>query len=229
MEERVLNLTTNNYLLVKYIEATKETQGGIALPDRAVARPQWGQVLDFGEGLCDMNGKVHRPDFNIGDLVYFEKHAPEKVDFTLDSCGILYIISEADVRVRVKILGDGGVEVLPMGNYIYIEPIVEESQLKTTGGIYLPDQLIEKPTRAIVKAVGPGQKTAGGYFPPPLIPGEIVRYRKHSAFSVKFEDLGIDKKEITIIPYGDILFREVSNYQSILKQRIEALSKKDEK
>ena len=224
LSTNILNLTTNNYLLVKFLEAADQTQGGILLPDKVQGKPQYGSVLAVGEGLSDMNGKVHRPDFEVGDLIYFEKHAPMKLDFTLDSCGVLYVISEADVRVKVKILADGDIEILPMGNYLYIEPIIEEEgQTKTLGGIYLPEQIVEKPTRAIVKAVGPGQKTAGGYFAPPIIPGEVVRYRQHSTFSVKFDDIGIDKKEALIIPYGDILFREVANYQSIIKERIEEL------
>jgi len=221
-------ICTNNYLLIKIVDPAKETLSGIVIAEQYQEKPRWGWVLDVGEGLADLNGVVHKPPFEVGDLVYFMKHAPEKMDYSDIGLGVLHFISEGDVfsKIKVATLDDGSKqlgELIPIGNYINILPLEDKVKTKTAGGIYLPDQVIERPSIAKVLAVGPGQRTASGFHAPVVRPGQIIRYRAMAAQTVKFDDLGVNRPPATIIPYGDVLAIETENLEQILKDRLNSI------
>lgn len=217
-------ICTNNYLLITLIEPKNETSSGIYLPDTALDKPRWGWVLSVGEGLSDVTGQVHKPPFSPGDLIYFMQHAPEKADYSDRGLGVLYFVSEGDVWVKLKVAQDEDgnkiTKIIPMGNFINIEPLEDTVKKQTEGGIFLPDQVVERPSKARVLAVGVGQRTMGGFYAPRVKPGDIVRYRNISGFQVKFDDLGVKGGHATIIPYGDILAVEVDDFDAKLKERL---------
>lgn len=221
-----MEMVTNNYLLVKMVKQKTKTSGGLELADQSLGEPQWGWVLDVGEGLCDMNGVTYKPDFEIGDLVYFEKHAPRKVDYTPEGLQVLHIISEGDVRIKLRLAADGSAQVIPMGNYVHVEPLEDSVQKVTPGGIVLPDQIVERPTKGRVMAVGRGQRTASGFHSPKVKPGDIVRYLDHAALEVRFRDINADIDTKYLVSYGDIVLIETENYKEELQKRLDSILEK---
>lgn len=215
-------MCTNNYLLIKGILPKNEQDNGLVLPDQALPKMNFGFIIGVGEGLSDIYGNSYSPDFEIGDLVYFTQHAPEKIDYTPEGLEVLYMIGEGDVYVKIRPCADGDVEIIPMGNYIHIEPLEDSVQKVTPGGIILPDQSVERPSKAKVLGVGRGQKTANNeFFAPRVRVGDIVRYRSFSNFEIRLDDLGIGKKPQYIVTYGDIYLIETENYKELLRERLE--------
>ncbi len=63
------------HVLVKRVEAQKETASGIILTDSAKEKPQKGEVLAVGAGL---EGK--EPQVKAGQIVLFKKYGPTEVE-----------------------------------------------------------------------------------------------------------------------------------------------------
>jgi len=217
-------MVTNNYLLIKLVKPKNEQSSGIYLPDKVLDKPQFGYVLDVGEGQCDIYGNEFHPDFEPGELVYFMKHGPEKIDYS--DMGLpedLYIISEGDVYLKVKKSADEDVNIIPIGNLVHIEPIEESVQKVTPGGIVLPDQVIERPTKGKVISVGQGQRTVGGkYHAPRVRPGDIIRYRANSTLLINLEGIGVGKSTY-LVAYGDIVAIEVDQWKETLLSRLNSI------
>ena len=62
-------------LIVKRIEETETTPGGIVIPDSAKEKPMEGEVLAVGKGKRDEGGKLVAMDVKKGDRVLFGKYA----------------------------------------------------------------------------------------------------------------------------------------------------------
>ena len=63
-----------------------------------------------------------------------------------------------------------------------------DTELKTTGGIIIPDSAGEKPEQGVVLAVGPGKRNEQGQFVAPSVsPGDKVIFGKYSGQTVKLE------------------------------------------
>ena len=62
-------------LIVKRIEETEKTPGGIVIPDSAKEKPMEGEVVAVGKGKRDENGKLVAMDVKKGDRVLFGKYA----------------------------------------------------------------------------------------------------------------------------------------------------------
>ena len=62
-------------LIVKRIEETEKTPGGIVIPDSAKEKPMEGEVVAVGKGKRDDNGKLVAMDVKKGDRVLFGKYA----------------------------------------------------------------------------------------------------------------------------------------------------------
>jgi len=205
---------TNNYLLVKILEPSDQTKGGIVLPDKAKGKPRWGVVLDVGEGLCDLMGNLFKPDFQVGNHVYFFQHGPEKIDYSdLGLPKELYIVSEGDVLLKKESKES---EMQPMGNLLLVELLDDSVKKTSAGGIILPDTALDRPTKAKVLSVGPGQRVmGGGYYKPPVEVGDIVRFRPGT-------DLKVGEEEnLRIVGYGDVVFIEKPGFDIQLKTTLE--------
>lgn len=87
----------------------------------------------------------------------------------------------------------------PMPGYVLVEP--QEKQVKTAGGIYLPEGSDEKPQAGKVLAVGPDWNTEGGAtIKCPVKVGDLVVYKKWGGNDVK-----INAVEYQFLKFEDIL------------------------
>jgi len=86
------------------------------------------------------------------------------------------------------------VNVKPLADRVLVEPAAAE--LKTAGGIIIPDTAKEKPQKGIVVAIGNGKKDE----PLTVKVGDQVLYGKHSGTEINFEG-----KDYLIMRESDIL------------------------
>lgn len=86
----------------------------------------------------------------------------------------------------------------PTAGYLLIEPL--EKEVKTASGIYLPDNIGEKPQKGKVIAVGPKTYSDNHEVEAPAKVGEVVLYKKWGGNEVKFEG-----KEYIFVKFEDIL------------------------
>ena len=61
-------------IVVKVIEETETTPGGIFIPDTAREKPQKGEVLAAGPGKLLDDGKREEMEVKVGDKVLFTKY-----------------------------------------------------------------------------------------------------------------------------------------------------------
>ena len=89
--------------------------------------------------------------------------------------------------------------IKPLHDRVVIERLEEE--LKSAGGIVIPDSAKEKPMRGKVLAIGPGKMLENGNIVPlGLKEGDEVLFGKYSGTEVK-----IDGKEAVVMREDDIL------------------------
>ena len=86
------------------------------------------------------------------------------------------------------------VKFTPQGDRVLVEPAPAE--VKTAGGLIIPDTAQEKPQKGTVIAVGPGKKKEE---PMTVKPGDNVLYGKYSG-----TEITIDRKEYLIMRQDDI-------------------------
>lgn len=87
----------------------------------------------------------------------------------------------------------------PLDDWIVVEQ--HEAEEKTAGGIVLPEQAKEKPTRGTVRAVGPGKLLKSGNRGPLSVKvNDDVFYRKYAGTEVD-----IDANKYTIVRESDVL------------------------
>lgn len=82
----------------------------------------------------------------------------------------------------------------PTAGYVLIEPL--EKEVKTSSGIYLPENAGEKPQKGNVLAVGDDTKDVKK----PCSPGDSVLYKKWGGNEIKIEG-----KEYLFVKFEDIL------------------------
>ncbi len=81
-------------IVVKRLESSDTTAGGILLPDTAREQPQQGRILSVGPGKFLANGKRSAPQVSEGDRIIFSNYAGTEIDVNGES---LLIMTEADV------------------------------------------------------------------------------------------------------------------------------------
>ncbi|MGE4554794.1 MAG: co-chaperone GroES [Candidatus Paceibacterota bacterium] len=90
-------------------------------------------------------------------------------------------------------------EIKPLSDHIFVEPISEEKMTKS--GIYLPENVDEKPMMGKVIAVGPGKKNEEGkVIPLEIKVGDKVLFTKYAPTEIKIEG-----KEYLVIREDDVL------------------------
>ena len=62
-------------VVIRPMEAARQTPGGIVLPDQTKEKPQQGRVLSVGDGCCLGNGSRAAPQVSEGDRVVFPPYA----------------------------------------------------------------------------------------------------------------------------------------------------------
>jgi chaperonin GroES len=94
---------------------------------------------------------------------------------------------------------DMALNVKPLGDRVLVEP-VEEKEVKK-GGIIIPDSAKEKPTEAIVRALGTGKTDDDGKkIPFEVKVGDRVLISKYGGTEIKIED-----KEYKLLSSDDLL------------------------
>ncbi|CDE59124.1 10 kDa chaperonin [Fusobacterium sp. CAG:439] len=62
-------------IVIKVIEDTEQTSGGIFIPDSAKEKPQKGEVVAVGLGKLNDKGEREPMDVKVGDTVLYAKYA----------------------------------------------------------------------------------------------------------------------------------------------------------
>ena len=86
-------------IVIKVIEDTEQTSGGIFIPDSAKEKPQKGEVVAVGEGKMNDKGEREPMDVKAGDVILYAKYAG--TDIKMD--GIEYkILSVKDALAIIE-------------------------------------------------------------------------------------------------------------------------------
>ena len=86
-------------IVIKVIEDTEQTSGGIFIPDSAKEKPQKGEVVAVGEGKTNDKGEKEPMGVNVGDVILYAKYAG--TDIKMD--GVEYkILSIKDALAIVE-------------------------------------------------------------------------------------------------------------------------------
>ena len=62
-------------IVIKVVEDTEQTSGGIVIPDSAKEKPQKGEVVAVGEGKTNDKGEKEPMEVKVGDVVLFAKYS----------------------------------------------------------------------------------------------------------------------------------------------------------
>lgn len=81
-------------VVIRRIEESSKTKGGIIIPDTAKEKPQEGEIVAVGSGARDENGKLVPLDVKTGDRVLFGKWSGAEVKINGED---LLIAKEADI------------------------------------------------------------------------------------------------------------------------------------
>ena len=86
-------------IVIKIIEDTEHTSGGIFIPDSAKEKPQKGEVVAVGQGKMNEKGEREPMDVKVGETVLYAKYAG--TDIKID--GIEYkILSIKDALAVIE-------------------------------------------------------------------------------------------------------------------------------
>ena len=88
----------------------------------------------------------------------------------------------------------------PLHNYVLLERLEEEN--KTAGGIIIPDNAKEKPSRGRVIATGDGTIENGQKIPVTVKKDDVVLFAKWASTA---NEVKIDGKDYVLIKESDIL------------------------
>ena len=88
----------------------------------------------------------------------------------------------------------------PLHNYVLLERIEEENI--TAGGIIIPDNAKEKPSRGRVIAVGSGAYVGDELIPMTVKVGDVVMFAKWAASA---NEIKLDGREYVLIKESDVL------------------------
>ena len=100
MEDKIMALKPlQDRIVIKVIEDTEQTSGGIFSPDSAKEKPQKGEVVAVGEGKTNDKGEKEPMGVNVGDIILYAKYAG--TDIKMD--GVEYkILSIKDALAVVE-------------------------------------------------------------------------------------------------------------------------------
>jgi len=78
-------------LVIRIIEDTAKTEGGIFIPDSAKEKPQKGEVVAVGPGKTLEDGKKDEMGVKVGEVVLFAKYAGTDVKMDNETFKILNV------------------------------------------------------------------------------------------------------------------------------------------
>ena len=62
-------------IVIRVIEDTEQTSGGIFIPDSAKEKPQKGEVVAVGTGKTNDKGEKEPMEVKVGDVILYAKYA----------------------------------------------------------------------------------------------------------------------------------------------------------
>lgn len=86
-------------IVIKVIEDTEQTSGGIFIPDSAKEKSQKGEIVAIGQGKTLDSGEREPMDVKVGEVVLFAKYSGTDVK---EGNQTLKIISIKDVLAVVE-------------------------------------------------------------------------------------------------------------------------------
>ena len=78
-------------IVIKVVEDTEQTSGGIFIPDSAKEKPQKGEVVAVGPGKTLEDGKKDEMEVKVGEIVLFAKYAGTDVKMNDETFKILSV------------------------------------------------------------------------------------------------------------------------------------------
>jgi len=97
--ENIMLKPLGDRIVIKVIEDTEQTSGGIFIPDSAKEKPQKGEVVAVGEGKLNDKGEREPMDVKAGDTILYAKYAG--TDIKMD--GVEYkILSVKDALAIIE-------------------------------------------------------------------------------------------------------------------------------
>jgi chaperonin GroES len=100
---------------------------------------------------------------------------------------------------QILVRGDPSMKLRPLQDRVLVRRV--EPEVKTAGGIFIPDTAQEKPTEGEVVAVGPGMRDeAGNVHPLDVRSGDRVLFGKWSGTEVR-----LDGEDLMIMKETDIM------------------------
>lgn len=104
-------------------------------------------------------------------------------------------------HLKLKVIGEHPELLAPYGNYITIE--LTKAEKETIGGVYLPDELVDRDRQVLARviAVGPGQRSLNGERMPCFTqPGDLVLVLKHAPIEIK-----VGGSKFHVVAEGDVV------------------------
>ena len=86
-------------ILVKRLEETATTKGGIIIPDTAKEKPQEGKILAVGPGTRNDAGERVLLDVAVGDIVLYAKYAGTEIKLEGEK---VLVLRESDILAIVE-------------------------------------------------------------------------------------------------------------------------------
>lgn len=86
-------------VIIKRLEETRTSPGGIVIPDSAAEKPIKGKVVAVGKGKILENGEVRPLDVKVGDNILFGKYSGTEVKVDGDE---LLVMREEDVMAVIE-------------------------------------------------------------------------------------------------------------------------------
>ena len=78
-------------IVIKVIDDTEQTSGGIFIPDSAKEKPQKGEVIAVGPGKTLEDGKREEMEVKVGEVVLFAKYSGTDVKLNDENLKILSV------------------------------------------------------------------------------------------------------------------------------------------
>lgn len=78
-------------IVIKVVEETEQTSGGIFIPDSAKEKPQRGEVVAVGLGKMNEKGEREPMDVKVGDTILYAKYSGTDVKVDGVEYKILFI------------------------------------------------------------------------------------------------------------------------------------------
>ena len=86
-------------IVIKVIEDTEQTSGGIFIPDSAKEKPQKGEVVAVGQGKLNDKNERQPMDVKVGDKILYAKYAGTDVKIEEEE---FIVVKQSDILAVIE-------------------------------------------------------------------------------------------------------------------------------